>query len=178
VHAEQAVGEGREQARPVLARRAVNQHRGALAQSFEIAGEELDVPRLEGRAAVVVEKKGPGALRRQVGLAQEGHVWRLGLVALVTVDDPAPKALGPAGGLVGPLGRPAQVHHGGEAEAGDPRQVGIRRRAVMGRAPEPSAPDPQPAGHGIAAIVAKVLDALQGQQAFIRGHGRPFRSGL
>ena len=172
------MGEGCEQARPVLACRAVNQHRGALAQSFEIAGEELDVPRLEGRAAVVVEKEGPGALRRQVGLAQEGHVRRLGLVALVAVDDPGPEALGPAGGLVGPLRRPAQVHHGGEAEAGDPGEVGIRRRAVMGRAPKPPAPDLQPPGHGIAAIVAKVLDALQGQQAFIRGHGVSSRSGL
>jgi voltage-gated potassium channel len=73
---------------------------------------------------------------------------------------------------------PAQVDHGGEAETGDARQVGIRRRAMMGRAPQPPAHDAQSARDSVASIVAEVLDALQGLQAFIRGHGRPCCSGV
>ena len=178
VDPQKAVGQGREQSRPVLARRAVDQHRPARSEGLEIAGEELDMARLEGRAPVVVEEEGPGALGRQVGLAKEGHVRRLGLVSGVAVNHLAREAIRPPGGLVRPLRRPAQVDHGGEAQAGDPRQVGIRRRAVMGRAPQPPAHDTQSARDGVAAIVAEVLDALQGQQAFIRGHGRPSRSGV
>jgi hypothetical protein len=161
LHAQHMMGQRRQQAGAVLARRAVDQHRAAaLGQGLEVLREQGAVPRLERRLVVIVEIEVAHAGRREVGLAQEGQVRRLGLVAQIAEDHPGRKALMPARGLAVPLPRSPQVHQGGEAERGEALQVARRRRPMMSRTEQSPGGDAPPMAAGVVAIVAEILDGF------------------
>ncbi len=62
-----------------------------------------------------------------------------------------------------------KVYDDGDVQGRQGLQVGVGRLGMGGRAIENPAPQPSAACDGIVAIVAKIVDALEGQMS---GHGR------
>ena len=139
-----------------------------VGQGVEIAAEQVDVPRLERRAAIV----GHAVVEEPLGV--DLHVLhRLGPVGVVGEDvvlhHRGAKARPALGWLARPLLAAPQVNDGRQPQVGHPRQIGLAGIGVIGRAIEQAALHGASVGGVIAAEIAEVLDAFE---VDVPGHGR------
>ena len=169
------VGERGQNACAVLAGRAVNEHRPLrVSQRPKVSREQVDVAGLERRHAIILEQIAAERGFAEIGFA-DVNVPGIGLVvAQIVVDQHARKALMPQRGVAEPLALAPQIDDHRQVQRRDGRQVVLRRPAVRGGPIEPPGFQAPAPGRRIVAVVAKVIDALEGQMS---GHAQSVSGG-
>ena len=117
IDTQQMMGEGRQHAGPVLARRAMYQHRPVtVSYSPEIAAEQVQMGIGKWQFAIGSGHETPPGVRCQVGVFQEGDVRSLADSVQIALDHLAIEADGASRRLLGPLDGPPQIHDGADVQ--------------------------------------------------------------